>query len=56
MNTAFGKIRAVENTPRLKTICHSPGSIHSELGDQRARAKAMSTPAVTAGRNCSIAD
>src|SRR5881398_4008461 len=50
-----GKKRHDENTPRLKTICQSPGSIHCADGTKRTRTIVRKKPAKPEGRNCSTA-
>src|SRR6266567_1870105 len=50
-----GRNRHDANTPRLKVICHNPGSIQSADGTYANSTKVRSAPAPAEGRNCSAA-
>src|ERR1700678_2563542 len=50
-----GRKRHDENTPRLKVICQSPGSIQRAAGTEPIRTMVNSAPAPADGKNCAMA-
>ena len=54
-NTARGRNRAEANTPRLKRICHSPGSIQTVFGSDPDEHRRDEHPGDTDGTSCSTA-